>query len=170
MYLQRMVTIAARRRSRSIAFVVALLALLAACGMPHDTDGTLDRIRSDQLLRAGAAHHPPYVEVANGKPGGSEVELIEQYAEHLGADVEWEVDSEAALIEELEAGRLDIVVAGLESTSPWADHAGFTRPYLEQVEGPDAAKRAHVMAIRMGENALLVDLERWLDEHAGAGA
>lgn len=148
---------------------VALLLAVTGCGIPHDPDGTLDRVREQQLLRAGASHHPPFVQVESpdADPTGSEVELVEAYAEHLGADVEWTVGSEATLVEALEEGDIDVLAAGLADDSPWADRVGLTRPYAEKTDGPAGEQKSIVLAVAMGENALLVDLERWLDENGG---
>lgn len=89
------------------------------------------------------------------------------YAKHLGATVEWTVDSETALVEQLEEGEVDLVVAGLEADSVWADRAALTRPYVEEKE-PDGATVPRVIAAPAGENALLSDLERWLDTQQAA--
>lgn len=42
---------------------------------------------------------------------------------------------------------------------------GLTRPYVEVDAGGRTEK--HVMMVRMGENALQSELERWLDAHGG---
>src|SRR5918998_423022 len=82
--------------------------------------------------------------------------LLERFAERLGARVRWTSDGEEHLVERLEAGELDVVAGGLTKTSPWNKHAALTRPYDGE----------HVMATRLGENAWLVRLERFLLEEA----
>lgn len=138
---------------------------LAGCtssGYPADPEGTLDRITGG-VLRAGAAHHPPYVDVTGTEPTGSEADLVRRFAQSRGATVEWTPSGEEALMTALEKGDLDVVVGGLTKESPWTTHAGLTRPYAE-VTGPDGEKAKLVMAVPLGENQMLGALERFLDE------
>lgn len=151
-------------RTVARAVVVALMTIvLSGCGIPADPEGTLDRV-TDGTLRVGVSHNPPWTETAaSGDPAGAEVRLVEQFAESLGADVEWTELSEARLIAALERGELDLVVAGLVEDTPWTDAAAITRPYTEARDAEGRTQR-HVMAARMGENAFLVQLERFLAE------
>ena len=130
---------------------------------PADPDGTLERVRADQVLRAGAAPHPGGVEVDDGRPTGREVRLVEEYAESLDVEVQWTVGTEEHLVGLLEEGRLDLAVGGLTDQNPWVEKVALTRPYVEVTVG--GTTEAHVVMLRMGENALLTSLERWLDEH-----
>lgn len=159
-------------RARS-ALAVMVIAALTACGsqIPTDPGRTLERVRREQVLRVGVTHAPPRVVVTDpeGAPSGPEPELAQRYAEHLGARVEWTTDSEAALVEDLSDGEVDLVVAGLDATSPWAAEVGLTRPYAESTD-PGGKTRQHVLAVPAGENALLSDLERWLDGSAGGAS
>lgn len=155
-----------RWRWRELVVLIAVVLTTAACGrFPRDPDGTLERIEQSHVLRAGASYHPPFVEQGD-PPTGSEVELVTAYANHLGADVEWLTGTEAVLVERMESGELDVIVAGLDESTPWADKVGLTRAYAE-LASPGEAAKPRVIAVPMGENALLVDLECWLDENAG---
>lgn len=152
-------------RLRLAAGLIVVLSA-AGCGIPRDPDDSLERVREEGVLHAGASHEPDLVELsADGDPTGPEADLVRAYAEHLGVDVEWTVGSESTLVMGLEEDELDIAVAGFVDDSPWADAVAFTRPYTELPDGPNGEKRAHVIAVPMGENAMLSDLERWLDEH-----
>jgi ABC-type amino acid transport substrate-binding protein len=128
----------------ALLLVVTLLA--AGCAYPQDPDGTLDRVEGG-TLRAG---------VSPSDRSAAEMRLVERFAQDLGARVRWTRDGEEHLIEALEKGDLDLVVGGLTRTSPWKTHAALTRPY----------EKDHVMAARLGENAFLVRLERFLLEEA----
>ncbi|GAB78880.1 hypothetical protein AUCHE_17_00920 [Austwickia chelonae NBRC 105200] len=145
---------------------VLLAATLTGCGLriPTDPEGTLDLIRARQTLRVGISHHPPRITATPpAPPTGPEIDLVHRYADHLGARITWTVDTEAALVEGLHHGRIDLVAAGLDTTSPWATEIGMTRAY-QQEQTPDGTTRRYVMAVPAGENALLSDLERWLDQ------
>ncbi len=145
---------------RAGAAVVAAL-LLSACGLtiPTDPDGTLDRVREDGVLRVGASPTPGWVEVAGGAdPSGHEPQLVEDFADDLGVEVEWTVAGEEELVSMLEDGDLDLAVGGFTDANAWVDKVGLTRPYTE----------AHVMMVPMGENAFQSELERWLDDHGSA--
>ena len=133
-------------------------------GYPADPQGTLDRITGG-TLRAGAAHHPPHVDVTGAEPTGAEADLVRAFAAERGAAVEWTASGEEALMTALEKGDLDLVVGGLTKQSPWTTHAALTRPYAE-AEGPDGEPVELVMAVPLGENQLLTALERFLDAHA----
>lgn len=148
---------------------LALLAIvLVGCGVqiPADPHGSLDRIEGG-TLRAGATEEPPWVQVHDaGAPTGSEPELLVEFARSLDAEVAWTTGSEADLMTALERGELDVVVGGFLDDTPWADRAAITRPYAER-DTAEGVQR-HVMATRMGENALLTELESFLYEQAGS--
>lgn len=153
----------ASARLLAAAHATALATALSACGLtiPADPDGTLDTVRRDGVLRAGASPSPGWVEVADGEPTGPEPRLVEDFAAHLGASVEWTVSGEEDLVGMLEDGDLDLVVGGITEENPWVAKAALTRPYAEEptADGPEA----HVMVVPMGENAFQSELERWLD-------
>ena len=156
----------ARLRTSLCVLLTSAVLTLAGCSVtiPADPDGTLDRIRAARVLRAGGSPSPGWVLVGSmtEDPTGREVELVEGFAESLGAEVEWMVGGEEELVGRLEDGSLDVVVGGLTDQNPFAADVGMTRPYLErQVQG---TVEAHVMFVPMGENALQSALERWLDE------
>jgi len=135
---------------------------LAACGVtvPTDPDGTLDRVRGSEL-RVGVSPHEPWTVTTDGAPTGLEVDLVEGFAETLDADVVWTSGGEVELVGDLERGDLDLVIGGLTASSPWTSHAAVTVAYVT-VTDPDGKPEGHVMLTPMGENAFLVELERYL--------
>ncbi|WP_222928365.1 hypothetical protein [Cellulomonas telluris] len=62
---------------------------------------------------------------------------------------------------DLEEGDVDLLVGGLTASSPWASRVALTRPYVT-VPDEHGDEENHVMATRAGENAFLVELERFL--------
>jgi ABC-type amino acid transport substrate-binding protein len=148
--------------------VLLLSGLLSGCGLdvPTDPDGTLERVRSEGTLRVGASPRPGWVELTGGAdPRGREPDLVTAFADELGAEVEWTIGGEEHLVGLLEDGELDLAVGGFTDANLWMDRVGLTRPYTE-VEA-DGRTESHVMMVPMGENALMSELERWLDEHGG---
>lgn len=159
------------RRLAGRALLLAAVATLAGCALvpehfPADPNGTLTRVEGG-FLRVGVAPNPPWTELPRGaeaeplRPSGVEVELVEGFARTVDAEITWEAGSEERLVGDLEAGQLDVVVGGLTARTPWASHAAVTRPYAS-VPGETGEEELHVMLTPMGENALLVALERYL--------
>ncbi|WP_308737273.1 transporter substrate-binding domain-containing protein [Microbacterium sp. MYb45] len=156
-----------RRIRRPVASLVVLaaVALLAGCGLsiPTDPDGTLDSV-SGGVLRVGTSPDGELVEVSQGDPTGTIVDLVDRFADSIDADTEWTVASEETLVTELEAGDLDLIAGGITPDTPWIDRAGVTRGY-RGIEGADG--RELVMLVPLGENAFLSTLETFLDEEVG---
>ena len=141
------------------AFVLAAL-MTASCGMPRDPEGSLDRIVRTGVVRAGIAARPPWTEDG----GGPEADVVNAFAQSLGARVEWRRGSDAELFEALETFELDLAVGGFTDDNPWGPKLGLTRPYVK------AGGKNHVVAVAPGENRLLVAFERVLRAHAGTVA
>jgi ABC-type amino acid transport substrate-binding protein len=150
--------------------VVVLAVLVPGCQYPRDVEGTLDRVSDGGALRAGVTEHEPYVTFAGERPGGVEVRLLEDFARRLGTRVEYVRDSEESLVQQLREGELDVVAGGISDRSPWKKEAAPTRPYAtthERVADKEVTDR-HVMLVRNGENAFLVELERYLLDRSEA--
>lgn len=152
------------RLAGALAAVVAVVAL-AGCGlqMPTDPDGTLARI-DEGVLRAGASPSGALVEVSSGDVGGPVAELVEGFARERGARVEWVVDSEERLVDALESGDLDVAIGGMTDATPWSARVSVTRGYpgIPSSEGAPV-----VVLLPLGENALQLALETYLDEEVG---
>jgi membrane-bound lytic murein transglycosylase MltF len=87
---------------------------------------------------------------------------VEGFARQIGAQIEWTVSGEEAVMTALQNGDLDLVAGGLTSQSPWTTHGAVTRDYAETT-GPDGKSVKLVMAVPLGENQMLTELERYLD-------
>ena len=149
-------------RVRTISYSILVLAL--ACGLPRDPEGTLERVRGG-TLRVGFVVDTPWVTAAGEGAGGIEGAIAAELARTLGARIVWTHASETPLLTALHDGDLDLVVAGLTKDSPWAAKASFTRPYYVDtttVHG-EPAEVPHVVAVRPGENAWQVHVERVLE-------
>lgn len=109
--------------------LLACLVLAGCNATPADPEGTLERIQGG-TIRAGFTANEPWAFPGSEGPTGVEVELIEDLAAELDAEVEWSEGSEAELVGALEVGQLDVVVGGLGADSPWSQHAAFTYPYF----------------------------------------
>jgi polar amino acid transport system substrate-binding protein len=152
-----------RTRRGVLAIVALVIAGLTGCGVtvPSDPHGTFDRVQ-DGVLRVGATHHEPWVEVVDsGDPEGSEARLLTEFAAAHDADIEWTTGNEESLVEALERGELDVAIGGFTDASPWTDRAAATVAYAE-AEGADGGMQKHVMLVRMGENRFLTELETFL--------
>ncbi|MET1051278.1 MAG: transporter substrate-binding domain-containing protein [Mycetocola sp.] len=150
------------RSSAQLAVIFLLAVGLTGCGsgFPADPDGTLDRVTGGNL-RVGISANGEWTRVTDdGGPSGTEVELVESFADTIDADIAWVVGGEEGLFTRLEDGDLDLVIGGITDETPWVDRAAITKPYIEV--STSAGPERHVMAAAMGENAFLVELERFL--------
>ncbi|PVE97315.1 hypothetical protein DC434_04815 [Microbacterium sp. TPD7012] len=139
---------------------------LTGCGLsvPADPNGTLDAVTGGEL-RVGTSPDGTLVEVRDGVPSGSIVELVDDYAQSIDAEPDWTVASEESLVTMLEDGELDLVAGGITAKTPWLERAGVSRGYTG-IEGADG--REIVMLVPLGENAFLSSLETFLDAEVGS--
>jgi polar amino acid transport system substrate-binding protein len=219
---------------RAMLLVLALAAsALAGCQYPRDVEGTLDRVEGG-TMRVGVSDNEPWVNLDGQEPSGVEPEIIRRFAETIDARVHWVQGDSEELVEALEGGQLDVVIAGITRTSEYRRKVGLTRPYvdtelllahprgvsmppeteetkvaveadshaasllehktdygseeldtLEGYKGPalvwdyqlddlglestgeDLIDEEHTIAVRFGENAFLVELERFLLDREG---
>jgi len=119
------------RARPTLAPFLAVVLLGAACGLPRDPEGTSDRVR-DGVVRVGVIENPPWASLAEGVPRGVEVALARRFAAGYRAEVRWIEGTEAELVESLVAREIDLVIGGLESTTPYVSEVGLTRPYILQ--------------------------------------
>lgn len=147
---------------RAPGVLAALCLALSACTIPADPDETLDRVQERGTLRVGASPSGELVVLDGDQVSGTEAELAEDFAESVGATVEWRTGGEEELVKAMERGEIDLLIGGLSKKSAWSPKVGMTRPYAESVE--HGQKVEHVLAVPLGENAMLSRLEEFLDE------
>lgn len=156
-------------RIATSALAVVAASALAGCvpSIPADPDGALDRIREDGL-RVGVTESPGWVQLVEGEdPAGAEIDLVAGFAESLGVGITWRQESEQRLVEELDAGAVDLVVGGIRPDTPWSDRASTTQAYvLDDARGE--RREELVMLAPLGENGLVLELDRYLQEHDDA--
>lgn len=151
-----------RRSSLSVVAVALTAVSLTGCALPPDPDGTLEGARGD-VLTVGVTSAEDRATVSDeGDATGIEPELIRGFAAILDADVVFVEGSEAELVDLLERDALDVAIGGFLDDTPWVDKAATTLPYAETT-GPTGKTQKHVMLVPLGENAMLLALDRYLN-------
>jgi polar amino acid transport system substrate-binding protein len=131
----------------------------AACGLPRDPDGTLDRVRGG-TLRVGVVPNPPWVTDSLGALGGVEVRLVEELARGLGARIAWVRRPQDAMLEALRARELDLLVGGLTDDATWKTEVAHTKPFYTDTVAVGSAQgvpvrdlTSRVVAVERGDAA-----------------
>jgi polar amino acid transport system substrate-binding protein len=115
----------------SLPVILAICAWGLAChSLPRDPRSTLQHVENG-ILRIGLVERPPWVVRTAGEPAGTEVELVRQFAQELGATPEWHWGGEQQHMEALERYQLDLMIGGITDDTPWRKYVGLTGPYFE---------------------------------------
>ncbi|MDT0577080.1 hypothetical protein RM533_12980 [Croceicoccus sp. F390] len=123
------------------------LLLLAACGpYPRDTAGTVERIERTGTLHAGL--------VAGTADPAAAKALTRQAARQWQAKVAWRTGSASALLQQLEAGEVDLVVGEWARSSPLGNEVSLSAA-IASAEPSDAQEPALRLARKPGENRLV---------------
>lgn len=106
-----------------------VLSCLGFAACTPSTGDTLSRVREQGFLRAGFTPEAPYALVdATGNVGGESPEALRRALAAVGVDsVQWVLLDFEELIPALEAGRVDVVAAGLFDTPVRRERVRFSR-------------------------------------------
>lgn len=114
-----------------------LLALAGAAVLFLPADRSLDRVVSEGVIRIGYAVEAPYAFLKpGGEVSGEAPEVAKAIAAQLGVPrIEWQQMEFDALIPQLEAGRIDVIAAGMFITPERARRVRFSKPTLRVRQG-----------------------------------
>lgn len=117
---------------KGLFFALAMLLVgLWAC-QPAPTDETaLERIQRTGVVTVGYANEAPYayVDTASGQVTGEAPEVARKVFEKLGVErVEGVLTDFGSLIPGLQAGRFDLIAAGMYITPPRCEQIAFSEP------------------------------------------
>lgn len=131
--------------------------------LPREGASVLDGVRARGRIRVGfVARQQPYTHFnSKGELVGFDVDMAHALARELGVPVEFAPVEREHLAEVLEAGRVDVVMAGVLVTTRRASRMVFSEPYLDETlafvvpdhrraEFSDAAQVRAMTGLRLG--------------------
>jgi len=117
--VQGKISIRSQGRTSGPRRFIALLAFipaLSACDdlqFPRDPEGTLKSVVSDGEMTVAVSLNPPWTDVdRDGELSGVEVELVEDFADELGARIVWRRLDAFAALASLEQDDVDLAIGG----------------------------------------------------------
>ena len=126
--------------------VIGLLVILSACGNSGESAGgggtksegsTLDRLKEEGKVKLGVANEKPYgYKTSDGEVTGVAPEITKAVFKEMGIDtVEGEVTEFGSLIPALQAGRFDVITAGMDIRPERCAEAAFGDVEIRYGEG-----------------------------------
>ncbi|WP_339229931.1 ABC transporter substrate-binding protein [Oceanobacillus sp. FSL K6-2867] len=122
--------------SLKLFLAAAIIALLAACGTSETENGNENNTGSDDtgnkevLTMATSADFPPFESYdTEGNFIGFDIELAQLIADELGYELKIEDMNFDGLVGALQAGRVDMVMAGMSATEDRRKNVDFSTEY-----------------------------------------
>lgn len=118
----------------------AILLVLAACGSGEgnssDDKNVLEELQEKGKVTVGFANEKPYAYEEDGELKGAAVEIAKEVLGNLGIEeVEGQLAEFGNLIPGLNAGRFDLVTAGMAITPDRCENVAFGEPEIQYGEG-----------------------------------
>ncbi|RAZ67824.1 transporter substrate-binding domain-containing protein [Planococcus maitriensis] len=137
-----------------LALLLAVLTVLAACGGSEEESGGGESGGGEgEAYRVGIdTTYPPFEFEEDGEYKGIDIDLINAIAENQGFEIEFNPMDFGGIIPALQAGQLDVAIAGMSITDERKEIVDFSDPYFE-------AGISLVVAEDNSEIASLDDLE-----------
>lgn len=133
----------------SVLIITLMVFSLSACGKKADNatgqtasakgETNLDKIKkSGKLIVGTSADYPPYEfhKQVNGKDEivGFDIEIANQLAKDLGVQLEVKDITFNGLLESLKAGKIDMIIAGMNPTAERAKEVDFSKIYYTSTQ------------------------------------
>jgi len=121
-----------KRFSKYVVILVALAALLTACGQAAEEPASLyDSIMEEGKMVVGtSADYPPYESIAeDGSYVGFDMDLIREIGDRMGVEIEIVDMGFDALVTAVQEGKLDVVIASMAPTPDRKEMVDFTVAY-----------------------------------------
>jgi polar amino acid transport system substrate-binding protein len=117
-------------RTQAVFLLLMFVALSAALTWLAFRDPSLSRIREAGVIRIGYSVEAPYAFLKpDGEVTGESPEVARRIVERLDIPhIEWRYVKFSSLIDELEAGRIDVIAAGMFITPERARRVRFSEP------------------------------------------
>ncbi|MBM7854996.1 lysine-arginine-ornithine-binding protein [Desulfohalotomaculum tongense] len=114
-----------------VTLLVLALIALAGCGSGTDKAKS-DSANEANVLKVGTdVAFPPFEFEENGKYTGFDIDLIHAIAEEAGYKVDLQPMQFSGLIPALQAGNVDVGIAGITITDERKEQVNFTEPYID---------------------------------------
>ncbi|MFC4558587.1 transporter substrate-binding domain-containing protein [Virgibacillus kekensis] len=118
-----------------LGILVILVLALSACGS-SDSEGTGDSASGgdseDKVYKVGVdTTYPPFEFQEDGEYKGIDIDLINAIAEDQGFKIQLEPMDFSGIIPAMQAGELDIAIAGMSITDKRKKVVDFSEPYFE---------------------------------------
>lgn len=140
------------RSVKSFILSAFIIVAIAGCNFPNDPEGTLASVRN-ATLDAG---------VASPELADEDRAALEAIARGAGAELVLHQGNVHDLAAQIEAGQIDILAGCIPEDTPLAEQVALTNPFGNVKVGDATHKR--VLAIRKGENAFLIFINKALKE------
>lgn len=124
-----------------VFMVFAMLFVIAACGKDDGTSSgekksVLKELQDKGKVTVGFANEKPYAYEEDGELKGAAVEIAKTVLENLGIEeVEGQLSDFGNLIPGLNAGKFDLITAGMAITPERCENAAFGEPEIQYGEG-----------------------------------
>jgi ABC-type amino acid transport substrate-binding protein len=136
-----------------LAILAALCAAATACGLPKDSEGTLERIRGARVIRVGLILSRPDAPLDRRAEA-----LLRRLQAATGASPRIFPGDGEPLLARLEEGEVDLVIGRFTATTPWSTLVSLTPPLAKTKQGKTEIILA--AAMQNGENEWISLVER----------
>lgn len=126
-----------KRTAILVIVAIVIVAGVATAVLLLTRDRSLARLQEEDTIRIGYAVEAPYSFLTEaGEITGESPEIAKVVAERLGIHkIEWVLTEFGSLISGLEAGRFDVIAAGMFVTPERAERVAFSEPTFHVLEG-----------------------------------
>lgn len=120
-----------------IAMLLALMLFIAACGSDEGSNSGGEGSGSEgggegETYTVGIdTTYPPFEFEVDGEYTGIDIDLITAIAENQGFDIEFNAMDFGGIIPAMQAGQLDVAIAGMSITEERKEIVDFSDPYFE---------------------------------------
>lgn len=125
------------KRIRFISLIIGFILFLSACGSSDDSQenenaSNPNSTGDSEVYSVGIdVTYPPFEYQEGGEYKGIDIDLIHAIAEDQGFEIELEAMDFGGIIPAMQAGQLDIAIAGMSITEERKEIVDFSEPYFE---------------------------------------
>jgi glutamine transport system substrate-binding protein len=112
-----------------LMMLMTSMLIIAACGADEDTAG--EGVEGQTYDVGIDATYPPFEFQEDGEYKGIDIDLIQAIADNQGFEIEFNPMDFSGIIPALQAGQLDVAIAGMSITEERKEIVDFSDPYFD---------------------------------------